>query len=147
MATAFSRHGTVARERRRSAPGGILRWALIADEVLLGLSAVGGGIGLIVTDGLGIPRSELAHSPFDRFTIPGLLLTGVGGGLLAAAWTVWRRRRLAPLASLAAGGVLLGWIVIEAMMVRSGRELQVAIFGASVLTIVLAGLRYRNSTT
>jgi len=145
MVTFLSRQAIGERDHRRSTPDGVLRWALLADEVVVGLSAVGGGIGLIATNGLGMPHSVLAHSPFDRFTIPGLLLTGVGAGLLTAAWTVWRRRLLAPLVSLAAGCVLLGWIAIEAIMVRSGRELQVTVFAFAVLTIVLAWLLHRRN--
>jgi hypothetical protein len=100
---------------------------LLAVELFVGLLAVPGGVMLIV-NGLGMSRAVLAHSPFDSFLIPGLLLSVVvGGSLLGAAWSVWRRHLLAPMASLGAGFVLLGWIVVEAAMVHVGRELQAVV--------------------
>lgn len=127
------------------------RWArcsMLAVEALAGLSAVGGGIGLIATEGLGIPSSALDHSPFTSFVGPGLLLTfAVGGSLLGAAGLVWRRHPAGPLASLLAGGILLGWIGIEAIMVRSGRELQIVVAGLALLTIALAWPLWRGDTS
>jgi hypothetical protein len=120
--------------------------ALLAVQVVVGISAVGGGIGLIV-HGLGIPRAELAGTPFDTFLIPGFILAFVvGGSLLAAAWSVWMRRPGAPLASLAAGGILLGWIVIETAMIESGRDLQATVLVLALLEIGLAS-RYRRGAT
>lgn len=139
MGTLLSHQRQTGNNQQHTTEGTLLRSALLADEVIMGLNAVGGGIGLMI-NGLGMPHSVLTHSPFDSFTFPGLLLTGVGVSLLTAARMVWKRRPLAPLASLAAGAVFLGWIVIETVMVRSGRELQIVIFLFALLTITLAWL-------
>ncbi|HEY5783874.1 MAG TPA: hypothetical protein VIT65_03770 [Microlunatus sp.] len=45
-------------------------WSLVAVTVFHALSAVGGGIGMIVADGLSMPKSLLADTPFTTFTIP-----------------------------------------------------------------------------
>jgi hypothetical protein len=113
-------------------------WALLALEGFVGLTAAVCGVGLIVY-GLGIPEEELDGTPFDSFLVPGLLLSlVVGGSLLAAAWTVWQRLPQAPLVSAAAGCVLLGWIVGEAILIDGGRGLQAAVLAFALLIIGLA---------
>lgn len=58
------------------------------------LSAVGGGIGMVVADGLSMPRSLLADTPFTTFTVPGLiLLVVVGGTQLVSAVLLLARRK------------------------------------------------------
>jgi hypothetical protein len=116
---------------------------MLAAELLMGISAIGGGVGLLI-NGLGMPHSALDHSPFDQFTIPAIILAAVGAGLITAAWLVWRRHALAPLGSLAAGVTLLGWIVVEAVMVRDGRPLQVTVFLFALVITALAGLLARQ---
>ena len=119
--------------------------ALLALEGFVGLTAAVCGVGLIV-NGLGIPRAELDGTPFASFAIPGLILSFVvGGSLLAAAWSVWTRHPLAPLASLAAGCVLLGWIVVEAAMINDGRGLQFAVFAVALAIIGMAGRLRRQA--
>jgi hypothetical protein len=54
--------------------------ALIVLSVFSGLSAVGGGIGMMVADGLSMPKSFLADSPFSTYLIPGLILCVAVGG-------------------------------------------------------------------
>lgn len=107
-----------------------------------GLGAFACGIGLIVTDGSGMSSVQLADSPFYSFVIPGLLLTAVvGRSLLDAAWLTWTGHFLPPLASLGAGCILLGWIVVEAVMVDGGRGLQIAVF---VLASFISHLSWRQ---
>ena len=112
--------------------------ALFVLTLVVGLLAVPCGIVLII-NGLGMPRSILAATPFDSFLIPGLVLTVVvGGTLLGAAWLIRVRHPRAWLASLAAGVILLGWIVIESVMIADGRGLQVFILVTALLIIGLA---------
>jgi hypothetical protein len=114
------------------------RIPLFAVELFVGLMAVPCGI-LLIVNGLGMSREVLEDSPFETFLVPGLLLAFVvGGSLLGAAILEWNRKPIAPLASLGAGSVLLGWIVVEAAMVASGRELQAVIFALAVATLGLA---------
>jgi hypothetical protein len=117
----------------------------MAIEFFVGLMAVPCGI-LLIVNGLGMSRDVLDGTPFGSFLIPGLVLAFVvGGSLLAAAYLEWRRKSIAPLASTGAGCVLLGWIVIEAAMVESGRELQAVIFTFAVLILFLAGRQLRRT--
>lgn len=86
-------------------------------------------------------RAELADTPFDGFLTPGMILSIiVGGGLLTAAWTVWMRYPLGASASLVAGCILLGWIVVEAVLIDDGRPLQATIFVLALMTLGLAWL-------
>ena len=115
----------------------VARRALLGVELFAGLNALGGGIGLIA-NGLGIPKEQLADSPFDSFLVPGLLLSFVvGGSLLGAAIAVWRRHPSGGLASLGAGAIMLGWIAVESLMVHDGRPLQVAVAALALVTLVL----------
>jgi hypothetical protein len=115
--------------------------ALLSLELLMGFVALACG-GLLIIDGLGMPASVLADSPFDSFVIPGLLLGGiVGGSLLLAARLVWFGHHLGPSVSIIAGCILLGWILGEAVMVRDGRPLQAAI-AMYALTLIVLGWRF-----
>ncbi len=101
---------------------GIARLA-VALEVFLGVGAVfGGGAFILAPDGhlLGMPTTLLAGSPFSSYLIPGIVLfTFVGlAPLLAAAITV-RRQALAPIAAVAVGLTLIGWVSVE-MVVLAG---------------------------
>lgn len=112
--------------------------ALFVLTLVVGLLAVPCGI-LLIINGLGMPRSVLATTPFDSFLIPGLVLSiVVGGSLLGAAWLIQGRHPRAWLASLAAGVILLGWIVIESLMIADGRGLQAFILVTALLIIGLA---------
>jgi hypothetical protein len=103
---------------------------------------------LLIFDKLGMTRETLKDSPFDTFLIPGLVLClVVGGSLLFAAFVEWTRARFAPIASLFGGSVLLVWIVVEALMVHSGRGLQVTIFGSSLLILIVSWRQIQTGRT
>lgn len=111
---------------------------LLAVLLVVGLLAVPCGI-LLIVNGLGMPRSVLAGTPFDSFLVPGLLLSiVVGGSALGAAWLTRVRHPRARVASLVAGLILLGWIVIETVMIDDGRVLQAVVLIAALLIISLA---------
>jgi hypothetical protein len=86
-------------------------------EVFLGIGALfGGGALILAPDGhlLGIPTSLLAGTPFDSFLVPGIcLFSFVGVGPLLAAAIAVRRQPIAPLAAIAVGLTLMGWIAAE----------------------------------
>lgn len=96
------------------------------------LSAIGGGIALLTgtyKDGVLIeaggraqfPLEWLQHTPFSDYTIPALILTiGVGGSSLIAAVLVFTGRDEGVLASVAAGLIMAGFIVVEVVMLRQG---------------------------
>jgi hypothetical protein len=111
---------------------------LMTLQLLMGFVALTCGA-LLMVNGLGMPQSVLDDSPFDTFVVPGLTLALiVGGSLLLSARLIWTRHHLAQFASVLTGWILLGWIVIEALMVPEGRPLQAAIFLYACVLINLA---------
>lgn len=94
--------------------------ALVGLLVLVGVTAVAGGLGLLISNGrwLGLSTAVLEPSPFASYRVPGLVLAlVVGGSQLAAAVAVRRRAphhlRLATVAAV----VLGGWIAVQALMI------------------------------
>ncbi len=101
-------------------------------EALIALSAIGGGIVLLAgtyqagvlieAGGRGqFPLEWLHNTPFSDYNIPSLILAiGVGGSSLLAAVTIFRGREIGVLASVSAGLILAGYIVVEVMMLKQG---------------------------
>src|SRR4051812_36953523 len=104
------------RAPRAKAQGGMERRTLIGVLALVsGVTAVAGGLGLMVSPG-GSARlpaeTVLQHTPFASFFAPGFLLaTCIGGTSLLCAALAWRRARGAIEATLVAGGALTVWIL------------------------------------
>ena len=121
-------------------PRGRLR--RLAHRVLVGvtafsaLSAVGGGVGMVTTDGLGMPRSFLAHGPFDSYIGPGMiLLLIVGGTQVLALVLLLRRAETRLLAGAVAGFGMLIWIIVEVGRIREFSWPQMIYLGAGVLQL------------
>ena len=112
--------------------------ALIGLSVFSGLSAVGGGIGMVVADGLSMPRSFLADSPFSTYLIPGLILcVVVGGPQILAAVLLIAKRESALLWSAVAGFAMLIWILIEIGVIHEFGWAQTIYVVAGLLQLVL----------
>lgn len=111
-------------------------WSVITLSALLGVLVVGafqGGIAMIVDplEPLGMPVSFLDGSPVDTYFWPGLFLLGIAAASLITTpgllfnWSwVWANRiesaighRWPWLATLAIGGVLLTFEIIELFIV------------------------------
>lgn len=126
---------------------GIARLA-VALEIFLGLGALfGGGAFILAPDGhlLGMPATLLAGSPFPFYLVPGIILfTFVGvAPLLAAAVTV-RRHAIAPLAAVAVGLTLIGWVSVEMVVLAGLGSLAWALYlvlGACIAAIGVAWWR------
>jgi hypothetical protein len=98
----------------------------------IALSAIGGGIVLLAgtyQDGVLIeaggrgqfPLEWLQNTPFSNYTIPALVLAFiVGGSSLIATVTVFASREVGVLASMAAGLIMAGFIVVEVVMLKQG---------------------------
>ena len=101
---------------------GIARLAMVL-EIFLGIGALFGGSQFILApDGhlIGVPLKMLAGTPFHSNLVPGLLLfTFVGVTPMLAAVITARRAAIAPLAALAVGVTLMGWITVE-MVIFAG---------------------------
>lgn len=104
--------------------------------LLVGLSAVAGGFGLIFMNGLGMPVASL-HGAFNSYVIPGLILSiVVGGTYLEAARRVWAGVRLAPEAVATAGFGLAIWIFTELYIIHEPRWLQAVYFSFALVTLI-----------
>lgn len=118
---------------------------LVAATFFNALSALGGGIALLMTNGLGMPRSLLADGPFTSFVWPALLLIGiVGGTQSAAAILLTVGREAALLWSAVAGFGMVIWIMIETALIHGFSWLQALYFASGllqpVLVVVLLGV-------
>jgi hypothetical protein len=110
----------------------LVRIAIGVPEAFIALSAIGGGIVLLAgtyqngvlieAGGRGqFPLEWLQNTPFSDYTIPALVLAiGVGGSSLIAAVTVFTGREVGVLASVAAGLIMAGYIVVEVVMLKQG---------------------------
>lgn len=111
-----------------------LRKALIAVTAIMAVSSIGGGIGLIATNGLGMPTSDLSTSPFGSYIIPGIILLTVFGGTQAlAAAALWKRHDKANLLTAIAGFGALIWIFVEMYMTPIRHWLQILVFALGII--------------
>jgi hypothetical protein len=128
---------------------GIARLAVVL-EVFLGVGALfGGGAFILGPDGhlLGMPTSLLAGSPFPSYLVPGIVLfTFVGvAPLLAAAMTI-RRQAFAPIAAVAVGLTLIGWVSVEMVVLAGPGSLAWALYLVLGACIALVGVGWWGSS-
>lgn len=94
-----------------------VKYLVVALTALLAVNAFGGGY-YALSGAEGVPLSWLEGTPFHSYLIPGVFLAVVVGGGMTLACVAWiLRRRSAPLLSLAAGLVLVVWIVAQVAMI------------------------------
>ncbi len=112
----------------------------VAFLILLGLGAIAGGIALLMQPDGSVMHFDvglLAGSPFDDFTIPGLILGGLFGiGSLIAAGMGIARHRLAPFIAFAIGFGQMIWIVVELAIIGEVSFLHPTFF---VVGLIIAG--------
>jgi hypothetical protein len=122
----------------RAASHAATRRTLIAVELVLALNAVAGAV--YAFDGAkGVKREWLDGTPFNDYVIPGaILLVVVGGSVAAAAIALLRRVPTAWEFSVAAGVVVLGWIVVETLMIGLMSWMQPTTFAVALLITGLA---------
>jgi hypothetical protein len=114
------------------------RRTLIGVELVLALNAVGGAV-YAFGGAKGVKREWLDGTPFNDYVIPGvILLVVVGGSLAAAAVALLRRIPAAWELSAAAGAVVLGWIVVETLMIGLVSWMQPATLAVGLLIVGLA---------
>lgn len=123
-------------------PKGLLRSAVIALDSFLALTAAAGGVGLL-TGVNAPPIKSLSGSPFSDYTVPGLsLVIMVGGSALVAAVMMIRRHRLAAHASVVAGAMVIGFEIVEVLVIGSpagvARTLQIFYFSLGLVIALLA---------
>ena len=119
---------------------------LIVLNAFLGLTAVGGGVTLLIGT-FAPPLEMLEGSFFSSYLIPGLsLMAIVGGSALAAAVLLARAHPVSAFVSGFAGAAVVGFEVVEVMAIGSppgpSRNLQVFYFVLG-LTIGLLSVAFR----
>ena len=124
-----------------------LRVQAIILLFLLGISATLGAIPLILyphQKPWQMSQNLLEHSPFNSFLIPGIVLL-VANGMLCGYVLVITLRRLPGYDSWVAaqGSVLLGWLVVECIMIRLVIWPHY-LYGAIGLTLLVSGLILRH---
>jgi hypothetical protein len=98
-------------------PRGANSFALPALQVFASLSAIAGGLALIAGT-LTFPSEWLTNSLFSDYVVPGVILaTVVGGSQLVALLSSFGRRDSYLLTTAVAGGILIGWIIGEIVIV------------------------------
>jgi len=115
--------------------------SLVIVSIFHALSAVGGGLGMVVADGLSMPKSLLANSPFTTFLFPGLILAVVVGGTQTmASLRLLQHRPSALLWSAVAGFGMTIWIVAEIgfLQVLSWAQLTYVVSGLLQLLLVFS---------
>lgn len=115
-------------------------WALMALLLFQGVSAIGPGLALVASpsgDILHMSVSNMHHSPFPDYLIPGLILLVVLGILpLVVLFGMWRQRSWAWYGSFTVGCGLIIWIAVEMVFVPF-IVLQ-AVYGVTGVLIALA---------
>lgn len=126
----------------------ILRILLTLLTGFVALTAIGGGVALLVgLEDNRFPLEWLRGTPFPNYTIPALLLAVVvGGSALAACILVLRRHRMSAPVSRAAGVIMMGYIVVEYLILQQEppgpTNIEVFYFGLGALIIMFAGYRW-----
>lgn len=101
------------------------RYVLIAISGFAALSAIGGGIGIVTSNGLGMPQAWLQTTPFADYVVPGVILAiVVGGSALLATILLLMRHAWQYVAAFCAGGIMAGWIVGEVLLIQQASWLQ-----------------------
>jgi hypothetical protein len=122
---------------------GVTRIALVVLNAFLGLTAVVGGLGLLLGWYEPPPVELLRDSPFGSYTILALyLLVVMGGGGLVAAVAVQRRHELGAPASGVAGAMTIGFEVVQ-MLIIGFSWLQILYLVVGALGVLLAARMWR----
>jgi hypothetical protein len=112
--------------------------ALRVLDPFLAVSAIGGGLGLL-TNVIDLPREWLDNTPFNSYAVPGIaLLFVVGGAWLFATWALFTRNPSAPLASIGAGVIQLGWFAVQVAFLGYISWMQPLVGTLAVFVIVLS---------
>ena len=116
-------------------------------QILVGLSAVAGGVGMVGDPSgasLGFPIEQLDGTPFSDYLVPGLfLLVILGVGHLAGGIATLMRWRYAGEGALILGLVLMMWIVVQVILIGLTFFLQPLYFLFGLVEAVL-GWRLRG---
>jgi hypothetical protein len=116
--------------------------------IFLAISALFGGYVLIKDPTGGIiqmPLSNLEHSPFTDFLIPGIILFTFNGLFSLAIFVlVLVRYRYSPWLVIFQGGTLFTWIVVQLIMIQGFHYFHAIYGGIGILLIIVGWMLYRK---
>lgn len=116
------------------------RW-MIGLHFFIGFGAVAGGAAAVINpvSPIGITTEALKSGPFDNFLLPGIfLLVVLGfGNLTAAIFGLHRRPHWAILTGFL-GSVLMVWIALQCLILRSIGGLHIVFFILGMIQALLA---------
>jgi hypothetical protein len=119
------------------------RIALVAVEAFVAVGAVYGSV-MLITDAWRLDPAMLRHLPFDTWVLPGIALAAlIAVPNVVAGVLVARGHPRARIVSMLAGGILVGWIVVQIALIQHYFFLQPVMGVCGLLTI---GLAYRLPT-
>jgi hypothetical protein len=102
--------------------------ALVGLVTALSVAAVPGGAQFLLAPSgrlIGMTPAALAGSPFDSYSLPGLvLLVVLGVGTLPVVYGLWTRRPWAWYGAVATGGALAVWVLVEGAVIGYWRRVQ-----------------------
>ena len=114
----------------------LLRIVALCVHGFVGLGAVAGGLGAMMDPvaPMGTSTELLMNSPFETFFIPGLLLfTTIGLTNLAAFVVLLRWPKSFGYVDGATGATLVGWIVVQCIMLQMINGFHVVFFAIGML--------------
>lgn len=116
-------------------------FGLGALQALIGLGAIGGGLTLVIDPSgstLGVPSSLLEGSIFPNFLIPGIFLLVVNGfGSGIGAVFSFTKRQYTQGTAIILGFILVSWIVIQVIIIRSIGWLHAIYFTLGIIELWL----------
>lgn len=128
-----------------------IRALLFITDLLVALTAVGGGIALIVGLETGrFPADWLEGTPFSSYVLPGVILAGVVGGSATLAALSLLRSPTGGGASVLAGVIMMGWIIAEILLLKQPSEptwTEVFYFALGLVMALLGWLVGRGQQT
>ncbi|HKL27650.1 MAG TPA: hypothetical protein VJ898_00150 [Natrialbaceae archaeon] len=137
---------TTTESGRSSRPIGVP--ILVAAFVFLAFTALYGGAALVAApDGsfvdavVPVDQSDLAGTPFDDYTVPGVvLIVAIGVVPLVAAYGLSVRTEWAWYGAVAVSVLLLGWLAVEYLLLGYFSVLQplYALFALGLLALTFA---------
>lgn len=105
--------------------------------LLIGLSAIAGGIGLLTPGSIGIPTSDLEGSIFSSYLWPGIILAViVGGAHISAALALFSSNKYELEFAAVAGFGLQIWLFTEICIVGYHNWLQPLYFAFATITLI-----------
>jgi hypothetical protein len=124
-------------------PSAWARRAAIIVELLIGIGAFYGSAELLHdAEGFGVKPAWLEGSPFTDYTVPALLLLGLGCGMIVASLLALRDRRPAGSAARVMGALLIVFISVETAVIGfhggSQTVLLVACGGSGIALMLLS---------